>query len=599
MTTTPVDPAIFKDAMIVLATAAIIVPLVKRWKVSPVLAFLLAGTVLGPKGLGAFAGALPQLSWITVGDEKGLGIIGELGVVFLLFLIGLELSAARMLTMRRLVFGLGTLQVVLSTIPIALLAYFLGARAGAAVIIGASLALSSTAIIVEVLSQQRRLTSATGRVTFAILLLQDLAVMPLLFLVAILSGDTQGSLVAGILQALGQAGLAVAIIIAAGWVVMRPLFRLVAASASVELFVAAILLVAVGSGLLSAAAGLSMTLGAFLAGLLLAETEYRKAIEATVEPFKGLLLGVFFFSVGMNLDVGWLARNAMPVLGATVALLLLKGVIVAGLARAFSLSGRSTIESAFLLAPGGEFAFIAIGLAMAHNIVKPEIGSFAIAITTFTMVLIPPLDRLGRTVARWFMPAPPVEPIMLVAPPDDIAPRAIVVGHGRVGELVADMLSRHGVPYLVTERDAKVVGVWKNLGRPIYFGDAKNAEFLKRCGIAEAAAFIITIHLQHEIDDLVRVVREIRPDIVIVARAKDADHASHLYDLGVTDAVPETIEASLQLSEAALVGLGVPAGPVIASIHEKRDEYRAVMQAAAGRDTLAIRPSQRIRVRDR
>jgi CPA2 family monovalent cation:H+ antiporter-2 len=599
MTTTPVDPAIFKDAMIVLATAAVIVPLVKRWKVSPVLAFLLAGTALGPNGLGSFTDILPQLRWLSVGDEKGLGLIGELGVVFLLFLIGLELSTARMLTMRRLVFGLGTLQVVLSTIPIALAAYFYGARPGAAVIIGASLALSSTAIVVEVLSQGRRLTSATGRVTFAILLLQDLAVMPLLFLVAILAGDKQGSLVSGILQAFGHAGLAVAIIIAAGWVVMRPLFRLVAASASVELFVAATLFVAVGSGLLSAAAGLSMTLGAFLAGLLLAETEYRKAIEATVEPFKGLLLGVFFFSVGMNLDVGWLARNAVPVLGATVALLLLKGLIVAGLARAFRLSGRSTIESAFLLAPGGEFAFIAIGLAMASGIVRPEIGAFAIAITTFTMVLIPVLDRVGRSLARKVLPAPPVEPIMLEAPPDDIAPRAIVVGHGRVGELVADMLSRHGVPYLVSERDAKLVAAWRGLGRPIYYGDAKNPEFLKRCGIAEADAFIITIHLQHEIDELVRAVRDIRSDIVVVARARDAQHASHLYELGVTDAVPETIEASLQLSEAALVGLGIPAGPVIASIHEKRDEYRVVMQAAAGRDTLAIRPSQLRRARDR
>jgi CPA2 family monovalent cation:H+ antiporter-2 len=528
MTTTPVDPAIFKDAMIVLATAAIIVPLVKRWKVSPVLAFLLAGAVLGPNGIGAFAGMLPQLGWLAVGDEKGLGIIGELGVVFLLFLIGLELSTARMLTMRRLVFGLGTLQVVLSAIPIALVASWLGARPGAAVIIGASLALSSTAIVVEVLSQRRRLTSATGRVTFAILLLQDLAVMPLLFLVAIQAGDKPGSLFSTILQALGQAGLAVAIIIAAGWIVMRPLFRLVAASASVELFVAATLFVAVGSGLLSAAAGLSMTLGAFLAGLLLAETEYRKAIEATVEPFKGLLLGVFFFSVGMDLDVVWLARNAVPVLAATVALLLLKGLIVAGLARAFSLSGRSTIESAFLLAPGGEFAFIAIGLALAHDIVKPEIGSFAIAITTFTMVLIPLLDRFGRILARRIFPAPPVEPLMLVAPPDDIAPRAIVVGHGRVGELVADMLARHGVPHLITERDAKLVGTWRGLGRPIYYGDAKNPEFLKRCGIAEASAFIITIHLQHEIDELVRAVRELRPDIVIVARARDAQHASHL-----------------------------------------------------------------------
>lgn len=594
-----VDPAMFKDAMVLLATAAIIVPLVKRWKVSPVLAFLLAGTALGPKGLGAIANAVPLLDWITVTDEKGLGIIGELGVVFLLFLIGLELSPARMLTMRRLVFGLGTLQVLVSAVPIAVAATMLGAGTTGAAIIGASLALSSTAIVVEVLSQQRRLTSSTGRVSFAILLLQDLAVMPLLFLVTILGPGQQGSLIAGIAQALGHAGLAVAVIVGAGWLVMRPLFRLVASSASVELFVAATLFVAVGSGLLSAAAGLSMTLGAFLAGLLLAETEYRKAIEATIEPFKGLLLGVFFFSVGMSLDIGWMAQNPVPVLGATAALLLLKGSIVVALAKPFGLSWRSAIESAFLLAPGGEFAFIVIGLAMAWGIIQSGIGTFAIAITTLTMVLIPLMDRAGRFMAARLVPARLPDPETLVEPPADIAPKALVVGHGRVGELVSDMLSRHKVVHLVTERDAKIVSTWRKRGRPIYFGDAKNPQFLRRCGIDDAAAVIITIHQQQGIDEVVEVVRSLRKDIVIVARARDAKHASHLYDLGVTDAVPETIEASLQLSEAALVGLGIPTGPVIASVHEKRDEFRTILQAAAGRNTLAIRPSQRRSMTDR
>ncbi|HVY41743.1 MAG TPA: cation:proton antiporter [Hyphomicrobiaceae bacterium] len=594
MAASTTDPAVFKDAMILLATAAVIVPLVKRWKVSPVLAFLLAGTALGPRGLGAVHG-VPLLDWITVGDEKGLGVIGELGVVFLLFLIGLELSSARLLTMRRLVFGLGSLQVLVSTIPIGLAAVYFGAHPGAAVLIGASLALSSTAIVVEVLSQQRRLTSSTGRVSFAVLLLQDLAVMPLLFLVTLLGPGQQGSLMGSIAQAFGQAGLAVAVIVGAGWLVMRPLFRLVASSGSVELFVAATLFVAVGSGLLSAAAGLSMTLGAFLAGLLLAETEYRKAIEATVEPFKGLLLGVFFFSVGMSIDVQWMAQHPIPVLGATAALLLLKGAIFAALARPFGVSWRSAIESAFLLAPGGEFAFIVIGLAMTWGVIQPDTGTFAVAITTLTMAFIPILDRAGRRTAARLVPAAPADPETLVAPPADIAPRALVIGHGRVGELVSDMLGRHRVQHLVTERDDKLVATWRKRGRPIYFGDAKNPEFLKRCGIEDAAAVIITIHQQHEIDELVQVVRSLRQDVVIVARARDAKHASHLYDLGVTDAVPETIEASLQLSEAALVGLGVPAGPVIASIHEKRDEFRAVLQAAAGRKTLAIRPSQRKR----
>ena len=502
-----------------------------------------------------------------------------------------------MLTMRRLVFGLGTLQVLISTVLIALVAAALGAKAGSAVIIGASLALSSTAIIVEVLAQQRRFTTATGCVSFAILLLQDLAVMPLLFLVAILGEGQHGSLAVNIAKAFGHAGLAVAIILAAGWIVMRPLFRLVTSSASVEMFVAATLLVAVGSGLLSAAAGLSMSIGAFLAGLLLAETEYRKAIEATIEPFKGLLLGVFFFTVGMGLDLGWLAQNLAPVLGATTALLLLKGMIVFGLARLFSLSWRGSIESAFLLAAGGD------------SLSSPSASAWPMGSYRRGSAASPsPLRRSpwssshcsisGALAWRRRIPAPPLEPLLLEMPPDDMVPSAIVIGHGRVGELVSDMLTRHGVQHLVTERDAKVVAAWRRRGRPIYFGDAKNPEFLKRCGIDEAEAVILTIHLQQEIDELVGIVRSLRSDIVIVARARDAEHASHLYELGVTDAVPETIEASLQLSEAALVGLGVPTGPVIASIHEKRDEYRVVLQAAAGRDTLAFRPSQRRRAGD-
>jgi CPA2 family monovalent cation:H+ antiporter-2 len=579
--------------MVVLATAAIIVPLAKRWKVSPVLAFLLAGVLLGPKGLGAVGDILWPLTWITVSNEEGLGVIGELGVVFLLFLIGLELSPSRLVTMRRLVFGLGGLQVLVSTVPIALVASYFGARPGSAVLIGGSLALSSTAIVVEVLSQQRRLTTTTGRASFAVLLLQDLAVMPLLFLVTILGPSQQSSLVASIAQALGQAAIAVLLIIGAGWLVMRPLFRLVASTANVELFVAATLFVAVGSGLLSAAAGLSMTLGAFLAGLLLAETEFRKAIEATIEPFKGLLIGVFFFSVGMSLDIAWLAKQPGPVIVATASLLAMKGAIVLGLAQVFGIAWRSTIESAFLLAAGGEFAFIVIGLSMTWGIVQPEIGTFSIAVTTLSMLLIPVLDWLGRVAGDRLVPRPPPDPETLVMPPADIAPRALVIGHGRVGELVSDMLLRHHVSHLVTERDAKLVSAWRKRGRPIYFGDAKNPEFLKRCGIHDAAAVIITIHQQHEIDELVEVVRSMCPDVIIVARARDAKHASHLYELGVTDAVPETIEASLQLSEAALIGLGIATGPVIASVHEKRDEYREMLQAAAGRRTLAIRSSQR------
>lgn len=587
----PVDPFVAKDALIILATAGLVVPLVQRFKISPVLGYLVAGALLGPKGLGALAPQLPALYWVTISHEKGLGLIGELGVVFLLFLIGLELSMSRLLTMRRLVFGLGLLQVVVSALFIGGAAALFGVSPAGEIIIGFGLALSSTAIVIEVLSQQRRLNTATGRASFAVLLLQDLAVVPLLFLVTILGQGQSGSLMAGLALAFGQAALAVGLVAVLGGLLLRPLFRMVAANNSTDLFMATILLVAVASGFATAAAGLSMALGAFIAGLLLAETEFRKAIEVTIDPFKGLLLGIFFFSVGMSLDLAWLMRNPVPILAGTLGLIVLKSAILIPLARLFRLSWRTSIEMGMLLAPGGEFAFIVIGLASAADLINPTNSALALAVTSLSMVLIPVLDLAGKAITRRLAPPSAQAPELQILPPSDRLVKAIVIGHGRVGELVSDMLSRHGVSFLVTELDPDVVASWRRRGRDIYFGDSKTPQFLLACGIMQAEAVIITIHGRSEIDNLVTAIRKLRPDIVIVARARDADHARHLYELGVTDAVPETIEASLQLSEAALVGLGIMAGPVIASIHEKRDEYRKDLQTAAGRHTHAFRRS--------
>lgn len=587
----PVDPFVAKDALIILATAGLVVPLVQRFKISPVLGYLVAGALLGPKGLGALAPQLPALYWVTISHEKGLGLIGELGVVFLLFLIGLELSMSRLLTMRRLVFGLGLLQVVVSALFIGGAAALFGVSPAGEIIIGFGLALSSTAIVIEVLSQQRRLNTATGRASFAVLLLQDLAVVPLLFLVTILGQGQSGSLMAGLALAFGQAALAVGLVAVLGGLLLRPLFRMVAANNSTDLFMATILLVAVASGFATAAAGLSMALGAFIAGLLLAETEFRKAIEVTIDPFKGLLLGIFFFSVGMSLDLAWLMRNPVPILAGTLGLIVLKSAILIPLARLFRLSWRTSIEMGMLLAPGGEFAFIVIGLASAADLINPTNSALALAVTSLSMVLIPVLDLAGKAITRRLAPPSAQAPELQILPPSDRPVKAIVIGHGRVGELVSDMLSRHGVSFLVTELDPDVVASWRRRGRDIYFGDSKTPQFLLACGIMQAEAVIITIHGRSEIDNLVTAIRKLRPDIVIVARARDADHARHLYELGVTDAVPETIEASLQLSEAALVGLGIMAGPVIASIHEKRDEYRKDLQTAAGRHTHAFRRS--------
>jgi CPA2 family monovalent cation:H+ antiporter-2 len=591
MTAEGTDFIVYREAMIILATAAVLVPIAQRFKLSPILGFLIAGAVLGPHGLGALSGYLPPLKWITVSEERGLGAMAELGVVFLLFIIGLELSFKRLLTMRRLVFGLGTLQVAISAVIIGVIAAMFGARAGAAVLIGLSLALSSTAVVIEVLSRHGRLSTTTGRTSFAILLLQDLAVVPLLFLVTILGPDSQGTLLGGLLQAFAQAILVIGAIALVGSALLRPLFRLVASAESTELFVAAALFVAVGTGLVTAAAGLSMALGAFVAGLLLAETEYHRAIEATIDPFKGLLLGVFFFSVGMSLDVAYLFANPVLIIVGIVGLIAIKAAVLMGLLRLFGIPLPAAVETSLLLGPGGEFAFIVIGLAVIKDIISPERGAAVLAITSFSMALVPALDYLGRRMSKQAIAKQAPNPVLNVAPPSERVD-AIVIGCGRVGALVSEMLTRHGVKHIIVERDPGVVARCREQGYPVYFGDAKNPLFLKRCGLDEAKGVVITINKPSAVGDIVAALRALRDDILIVARARDAEHARQLYKQKVSDAVPETIEASLQLSEATLVGLGVPTGPVIASIHEKRDEFREQLQGAAGRPTRGLRASQ-------
>ncbi|MTD93320.1 potassium transporter TrkA [Hyphomicrobium sp. xq] len=595
MTAEGTDFTIYREAMIVLATAAVLVPLGQRFRLSPILGFLIAGAVLGPHGLGALQGVLPPLQWITVSEERGLGAMAELGVVFLLFIIGLELSLTRLITMRRLVFGLGTLQVSISAVIIGSIAALYGAGAGAATLIGFSLALSSTAVVIEVLSRGGRLSSSTGRTSFAILLLQDLAVVPLLFLVNILGPESEGNLLAGLAQAFGQAVLVIGLIALVGKALLRPLFRSVAAAGSTELFVAAALFVAVGSGLVTAAAGLSMALGAFVAGLLLAETEYHRAIEATIDPFKGLLLGVFFFSVGMSLDIAYLWNNPLPIMLGLLCLIAIKSGVLVVLLRWFRVSWPATIETSALLGPGGEFAFIVIGLAMAKKIVEPGMGELVLALTSFSMALVPALDYVARRWSRSLTTKrEAADPALSVPPPKEHFD-AIVIGCGRVGALVSEMLKRHGVKHIIVERDPAVVSRCREEGYPVYFGDAKNPQFLKRCGLDEARGVVITINKPSAVSEIVTALRELRDDIIIVARARDAEHARQLYKQKVSDAVPETIEASLQLSEATLVGLGVPTGPVIASIHEKRDEFREQLQGAAGRPTRGLRASQKKR----
>jgi CPA2 family monovalent cation:H+ antiporter-2 len=572
----------YSDALVVLGTAGIVVPLVRHFGLSPVLGYLGAGALLGPLGLGTFMDKAPWLYWVTVVDPKNVSGFAELGIVFLLFLIGLELSYQRLVTMRRLVFGLGTLQVVLCTSVIAGIAMFAGSKPAAAVVIGACLALSSTAIVIEVLSNQRRLSTTVGRTSFSILLAQDIAVVPILLFVSFLGNSQGSSVMTGLVLAVANAALAIGVIVAAGRLLLQPLLRLVASVESSELFVAAILFVIVGSAVAAGLAGLSMALGAFVAGLLLSETEFRKAIETTVEPFKGLLLGLFFFTVGMNIDLRELAREPFWLFASVFGVIAIKAALIAGLARLFRTSWASAVETGLLLGPGGEFAFVIIGVATGYGLVTAGAGSFTLAVTSITMALIPVLATVARRLTPRLEHSKVLGPELTAVPPPGEKGHAIVIGHGRVGQIVCDMLERHRFPFVATDRDTAAVTEFRRRGREVYYGNAAHPAFLKSCGIMDAGAVIVTIHDQAAIDEIVQLVRSLKPDMLIVSRARDATHARHLYAVGVNDAVPETIEASLQLSEAALVGLGLPAGPVIASIHEKRDEFRHELQEAAG-----------------
>jgi CPA2 family monovalent cation:H+ antiporter-2 len=552
-----VSPGSYKDVVLFLATAGIIVPLFRRWRISPIIGFLGAGVLLGPSGLGALTDRLPWLGYFTIANPAELAQLAEFGVVFLLFMIGLELSWERLRLLRRYVFGLGALQVGLCLAAIAAVAMALGQPPAAAAAIGAALALSSTAVVMPILAERKRQHSQAGRAVFSVLLFQDLAVAPILVTLAVLGGRGAESFSPRMLLTFAPAALGVLALVAFGRILLRPMMRSVARARSEELFMAACLLVVIGAGLVSALAGLSMAIGAFIAGLLLAETEFRHEVEVTIEPFKGLLLG---------LAAGMAALNAS---------------VVFVLARLFGLKTPSAIEAALLLAGGGEFAFVILSSAMGGGFVDRPVGQTVLVASTISMMSIPALAALGLRLGKRKIDPAELPEARLGEPSDPAAqasaPAVLIVGYGRVGKLVGEMLRRHEIGWVAAERDPKLVEAGRHAGEAIFFGDAARPEFLKRCGLADAPALVVTMDDSEGVETVVAVARQFRQDLTIIARARDARHAERLYELGATDAVPETVEASLQLSEALLVEIGVPMGLVIASIHERRDEFRKAL----------------------
>jgi CPA2 family monovalent cation:H+ antiporter-2 len=585
----------YREALVFLATAGVIVPLFHRMKISPVLGFLFAGAALGPFGLGRIARDYEWAANFTITNVEGVSNLAEFGLVFLLFMIGLELSWERLARMRRLVFGLGLAQVVVCASVLAAVGYYyFRVELGPSLLMGLALAMSSTAVVLPVLAEARRLNKTSGRVAFSVLLLQDLAVAPALFLVSALAEAKNGGFTAELAAwAFVRAFVAMGALIFIGRLLLRPLFRLVAAVQLTELFMAACLLVVIGEAALSAAAGFSMGLGAFIAGLLLAETEFRREVEVTIEPFKGLLLGLFFVSVGAGLDIGAVAADPLPIFIYAAGMMAVKGAIIYGLARLFDIEWRPAAEAALLLAPGGEFAFALLTSAMAVGVLPGHNGADAMVIVTITIFVIPLLGRIGAAFAPPPTEAEEEERYADLAPAEVAEGRVVIVGFGRIGGLVGEMLKRHDIPFIAVESVVSIVTDAREEGVEIYWGNATRREFLMRCGLAQARALVVTVENVAATAEIVRLAHEIRSDLTIVARARDARHATELYKLGASDAIPETIEASLQLAETVLVDIGVPMGYVIASIHEKRDEFRKLLQPS--NEEARVRQAERNR----
>lgn len=555
------------DALVILGAAGIVIPLFARFRITPVIGFILTGLLVGPFGLGGLARDYPWLSYVSISDAHRLTPFAEFGIVLLLFSVGLELSFSRLWAMRRQVFGLGALELLGSGLLIGIGLVALGNSLATALALGLALALSSTALVLRITDPR----TPVGKAALAMLLFEDIALVPIIFLLGAMGrgGGDQGA--DAFLATLANGALVVLVLLVAGRMALPSLFSQAARTKSPEVFLAASLLAVIAAALATAAVGLSPIVGALLAGLLIAETEYHGEVEAIIAPFQGLALGVFLITVGMGLNLT-LIHEQLPVVALAVALVLVAKALVTGvLLRLMGARRGTAMETGILMSSPSETTLIVLSAGLAAKLIKPEAAQFWQAVTAIGLTITPLLAILGKRLGRRVDISAPAEPVE-----NEVGGRrAIVVGFGRVGRLVADMLRTHGQPYVAMDTDSELIARGKARGYSVVFGDAARAGAITRLGAADATAVILTMNEPVMAQRLVKKLRSQYPDLPIIARARDASHAAALYRAGASHAVPETLEASLQLSEAVLVDLGVAMGPVIASIHEKRDQLRA------------------------
>ena len=557
---------LMSDALVILGAAGIVIPLFARFRVTPVIGFILVGLLVGPYGLGRMVFEYDWLTWFTITDPERLEPFAEFGIILLLFTIGLELSFKRLWSMRKLVFGLGALELLIIGSLLAAVLSMMGQYWTGAVGLGLALALSSTALVLPIAGTH----TPVGRAALSMLLFEDIAIVPIIFMLGALAPYAGADGLTGLWDTLWK-GLAVVIaMMVVGRYALPKLFAQAARTKSPELFLAASLLVVIGASLATGVVGLSPIVGALVAGLLIAETEYHAEVEGIMEPFKGLALGVFLITVGMGIDVNTIWANLGPIATAVVGVLVLKAVVTGVLLRLMGARRNTAVETGILMASPSETTLIVMAAATSALLIQPGTAQFWQIVTAIGLTITPLLAMAGKYVARRVDPAPDLSQ----GGGDPENPPVIILGFGRVGRLVAQMLDRHEKPYLGIDSNTDLVDLAKREGYRVTFGNAARIDSLGKLGIASAPAVILTMDEPVLAQAITRKIRSEFPDIPIIARARDSLHAADLYKSGATTAVPETLESSLQLSEAVLVDLGVAMGPVIASIHEKRDEFR-------------------------
>ena len=581
----------FSDALVILGAAGIVIPAFARFRISPVIGFILIGVLVGPAGLGSMTGQFPWLNYITISNPEAIEPFAEFGIVLLLFSIGLELSFKRLWLMRRLVFGLGAAELLISAAIIGAALHLLGQGWAGAAGLGLALALSSTALVLPLVGT----SSAVGRSALAMLLFEDLAIVPIIFALGAMAPFAASSGFGGLVDTLLVGAVAVVVMLVLGRFLLPRLFAQAARTKSPELFLAASLLVVIVASLVTTAAGLSPIMGALLAGILIAETEYHEEVEVITAPFRGLALGIFLITVGMGVDIRLIAVNWDEILLAVLGVIIVKAAVTAYFLRMSGAPRAVAAETGVLMSSPSETTLIVLAAAAAAQLIAPSTAAFWQIVTAIGLTITPLLAKLGQVAAR-SVGSQSQEPFLAITP-DAGKPVAVIIGFGRVGRMVAEMLAEHGRPYLAIESDVDAARMARAEDQPVIFGDASRPEMIDRLDLGNVSALVLTMDDPVLSARLTRRARAAHPGLTIIARARDPRHAAELYRAGASDAVPETLESSLQLSEAVLVDLGVAMGPVIASIHEKRAQLRKQIMETGELDVEPL--LRRRRLRDR